>query len=124
MKPLSTAVVLGLSGSLLALSAVVFLLAKHQTSERAQRLHDFCLATKISIGADRRDLLSDDPDRQRTAAKHFWSKEIYHGEDSLAYCMDEEKVPQMPLACPLAEDEKERWKCLAHFASKVEQALP
>jgi hypothetical protein len=101
----------------------VVIAARHHGGDRA-KLDRFCMATKMAIQEDRRDLLSDDVDAQRAAAQHFWSKEIYQGADSLAYCMDEAKVPQLPVKCPLAEDEKTRWKCLGDFAAQVEQALP
>ncbi len=121
MKSSTKAIVAGVCSFVVVIAVVT--VSRRQGGDRA-KLERFCLATKMTIQEDRRDLLSDDVDAQRAAAQHFWSKEIYQGADSVAYCMDEAKVPQMPIQCPLADDEKTRWKCLGDFATKVDQALP
>jgi hypothetical protein len=124
VKSVTIVIVLGVCASLLALAVVVLVLKHQTTNDRAKKLDRFCVITKMTIHDDGNALLSGDVERQKEAATHFWTKEIYQGADSVSYCMDELKVPQMPLRCPMLEDEKERWKCLANFASKVEQALP
>lgn len=110
---------------LLAVMAAV-VVRRMQSADHAKiaKLDRFCLATKIAIHDDERDLSSGSAEEQEAAAKRFWSKAIYHGADSLAYCVDESKVPQMPLACPMTEDKTARRKCLADFARQVEQTLP
>lgn len=110
---------------ILAVTAAIVVIRMQKAEDaRLAKLDRFCLATKMAVHDDRHDLLSGSADDQEAAAKRFWSKEVYHGADSLAYCIEESRIPQMPLACPMTEDKSARWKCLGDFAAKVEQALP
>jgi hypothetical protein len=124
VKPVTPAIALGVCAGAVALAVVVMAARQHPTNARATKLDRFCAITKMTIHDDHSALASGDADRQREAAKRFWTREIYQGADSVAYCLAESEVPQIPLACPVLEDEKERWKCLADFAARVDQALP
>jgi hypothetical protein len=121
MKTLTAAVLVGTCVGAVAIAAVVTVMRRRAVDEKVTKYDRLCMATKMAMQDDRRAFLSGDPKQQDAAYVRFYGSDaLYHGEASIAYCLDEAKIPKMPLECQLNKD----WKCLADVAAKIEQALP
>lgn len=114
---------------LLILSGLVFVAAmifmSHQLAtekKKVEKFEQFCLATKMAMGQDYRAFESGDPKKQEEALNRFYeSHELYHGSESIMYCIGEGQIPDMPAECQLSPEKN--WNCLADIAKKIESML-
>lgn len=113
-------VVLALSAAAVLGGLVWFQIHANRTnSANAKKIEQLCLGAKLAMEDDARDFESGDTRRQEAAYARFYSShELYHGVDSLLYCVD--ALPEIPANCQYKKD----WACLAKVARQIRASIP
>lgn len=90
-----------------------------RASARAEKLDEFCVATRDAVRQDRLAFESNELAKQEAAYGRFYEgTAIYHNSSSFLMCV--ESIPELPVGCWLNKD----WVCLARIAKELEDKFP
>jgi hypothetical protein len=108
------------AGVAAAAIVAIVVIPRRDTKDSEAKLRRLCTGVRMAMHDDRRAFLANDPKGRDAAYARFYESDVlYHGSQSILYCIDDKDLPQMPLRCQLDKD----WKCLADLAGQIESKI-